>query len=268
MSFVPTLNVTSHKKAGVLLPPTTSIKFSIVITTYNRSPLLQRAVESALAQTLPCEIVVVDDSSSDGTEEYVQSLSSALQASGDTRLVYHRQPINQGHCAAVNAGVAIAQGDWIKLLDDDDYLASNCLEEMAKAIALYPLAVLCSCQAIQVDARAQEVSRTKPTGFSTAFCVSQEDIHYGMLLEAVPFGTPVQVTFKKDIFLKSGGWDSTFELNYDDIDSWVKISQYGDAVFLNQCLAYRTLWPESGHHQLPYKSASRSISSSKTESMP
>lgn len=249
--YVAPLAVVPGGVSVLALPPSViSTKFSIVITTYNRLSLLRRAVESALAQTLPCEVIVADDGSSDGTQDYVQSLSSALSASGDLRLVYHRNPINLGHCETVNVGVAIAKGDWIKLLDDDDYLAPNCLEEMANAIALYPQAVLCSCQAVQVNVRGQEVSRTKSTSSRRAFCVSQEDIHYGMLLEAVPFGTPVQVTFKKAVFLKSGGWDSTFELNYDDIDSWVKIAQYGDAVFLNQYLAYRTLWPQSGHHQL------------------
>ena len=214
-------------------------KFSIVITTYNRLPLLKRAVKSALAQTWHCEVIVVDDGSSDGTEAYIRSLGS--------RVVYHRHPVNLGHCATMNAGVAIAQGDWIKPIDDDDYLAPNCIEQMARAIAKYPQTVLCSCQAIQVDTEGIDISRTQPIGSEPVFYVPQSEIHYGMLLEQLPFGTPVQVAFRKDAFLKSGGWDSSFEVNYDDIDSWVKIAQYGDALFVNQCLAYRTIWSEGNH---------------------
>lgn len=209
-------------------------QFTIVITTYNRLLLLQRAIESALNQSWSCEVVVADDGSTDGTEEYVRSL-------GD-RVVYHRNPINLGHCATMNEGVNLAQGDWIKPLDDDDYLAPNCIEEMVRAIAQHPQAVICSCQGIQVNANTVEISRTKPLGSGDVLYVSQEDIHYGMLLEQLPFGTPVQVAFSKDAFLKSGGWDSDFEVNYDDIDSWIKIAQYGDAVFLNKGLAYRTMW--------------------------
>ncbi|HBE18267.1 MAG TPA: glycosyl transferase [Cyanobacteria bacterium UBA11149] len=214
-------------------------KFSIVITTYNRLRLLEQAVASALAQTYPCEVVVADDSSTDGTEEYIRSL-------GD-RVIYHRNGVNSGHCVTMNAGVAVAQGDWIKPLDDDDYLAPNCIEEMVKAISQYPQTVICSCQAIQVEQNGTEVSCSPAVGKVPIFSVLQEDIHYGMLLEQLPFGTPVQVAFAKDAFLKSGGWDTTFEINYDDIDSWVKIAQYGDAVFVNQALAYRTLWPEASH---------------------
>ena len=219
------------------------VKFTVVITTYNRSSLLKRAVESVLSQTVPCELVVADDCSTDGTEDYLKSL-------GD-RIIYHRNPVNLGHAKTVNAGVEVATGDWIKALDDDDYLAPNCIEQMTEAIALRPESAICSCQAIQVDANEQEFSRTEPHGPGKVFYVPQEDIHYGMLLEQVPFGTPVQVAFKKEAFVRSGGWDSSFNLNYDDIESWVKIAQYGDAVFINDYLAYRTIWPGGRNVKFP-----------------
>jgi glycosyltransferase involved in cell wall biosynthesis len=218
------------------------MKFSIVITTYNRLTLLQRAIDTAIAQTIPCEVVVVDDCSSDGTQAYVQERCEALASVGDKRLVYLRNSTNLGHSKSVNAGVELATGDWIKPVDDDDYLAPNCIEVMECAIALRPQAVICSCQAAQVDANGVEISRTRQTGPGKAFYIPQEDIHYGMLLEVVPFGTPVQVAFKRSAFLKTGGWDSSLDANFDDIDSWIKIAQFGDAIFINECLGYRTVW--------------------------
>lgn len=213
------------------------MKFSIVIATYNRLSLLKRAIASAEGQTVPCEVVAIDDASSDGTEEYVRSL-------GD-RVTYRRNPSNLGHAATVNAGVETARGDWIKLLDDDDYLAPNCIEEMQRYIALRPQAAICSCQAAQVDSNEVELRRSRQVGSAKSFYIPQEDIHYGMLLELIPFGTPAQVAFRRDAFLKSGGWDSSLDTNCDDIDSWLKIAQFGDAIFINQCLAYRTIWPEA-----------------------
>ncbi len=212
------------------------IRFSIVITTYNRLDLLKRSIASALEQTLPCEIIVVDNASPDGTQAYVAELTQAGHP-----LIYHRNESNLGHSGAVNAGVQRATGDWIKLVDDDDYLASTCLEAMAQAIELHPAAVICSCQAAQVDPEGKEISRTRQTGPGQAFCIPQPDIHYGMLLECVPFGTPIQVAFRRDAFLQSGEWDTGMTL-CDDIDSWIRIAQFGDAIFLNQCLAYRTVW--------------------------
>ncbi|WP_138496837.1 glycosyltransferase family 2 protein [Nostoc sp. PA-18-2419] len=211
------------------------MKFSVVITTYNRLDLLKRAIDSACNQTIECEVVVADDCSDDDTQNYVKSLSN--------KVVYHRNQVNQGHAATVNAGVAKASGDWIKFLDDDDYLAANCIEEMTGAIALRPDAVICSCVAAQVDANEVELSRTSQVGPGLAFYIPQADIHYGMLLELVPFGTPAQVACRRDAFLQTGGWDSTLDANCDDIDSWIRIAQFGDAIFLNQCLAYRTIWP-------------------------
>ena len=218
----------------------TQIKFSIVITTYNRLSFLKRAIESALAQTVSCEVVVADDCSSDDTENYLRSLGS--------RITYHRNPKNMGHAASVNAGVQVASGDWIKPVDDDDYLDPNCIREMMRAIALRREAVICSCQAAQVDVDRVEISRTRRTGPGQAFYIPQADIHYGMLLEQIPFGTPIQVAFRRDAFIQSGGWDSSLDANFDDIDSWLRIAQFGDAIFINKCLAYRTVWP-GGYNQ-------------------
>jgi glycosyltransferase involved in cell wall biosynthesis len=222
------------------------MKFSVVITTYNRLNLLRRAIDSARSQTIPCEIVVADDCSTDGTEEYVRSLAS-------DNIVYHRNATNKGHAETVNAGVAAASGDWIKPIDDDDYLHPEFLEEMQNAIAMRPEAVICSCQAAQVDENEVELSRTSRVGPGKVFYIPQADIHYGMLLEQVPFGTPVQVLFQKDAFLKTGGWDSSLDGNCDDIDSWIKIVQFGDALFINRCLAYRTVWPGGGNQKISFK---------------
>ena len=219
------------------------MKFSVVVTTYNRLNLLKRAIDSALDQTIPCEVIVVDDCSTDGTQAYVQERCEALANAGDKRLIYHRNSENLGHSKSVNVGVELATGYWIKPLDDDDYLEPNCIEVIESAIALRPEAVICSCQAVQVDANEVEISRTRQTGPGKVFYIPQEDIHYGMLMEQVPFGTPVQVAFSRDAFLKTGGWDSTLDANFDDIDSWIKIAQFGDAIFINQYLGYRTIWP-------------------------
>ncbi|PZO57798.1 MAG: glycosyl transferase [Phormidesmis priestleyi] len=208
--------------------------FSIVITTYNRLELLKRALRSAFDQTVTAEIVVVDNASSDDTQSYLESLGSSI--------LYIRNEVNTNHSGAVNAGVAAASGDWLKLVDDDDYLAPNCLEVMAQAIALRPEAVICSCQAAQVNTEGTQLGLTPATGPGKIFYISQTDIHYGMLLEVVPFGTPIQVAVRRDAFLASGGWDLTMT-SCDDIDSWIRVAQHGDALFINQCLAYRTVWP-------------------------
>jgi len=86
--------------------------FSIIIPTYNRSNLLQRAVRSALAQEMnDLEVIVVDDGS---------LTPLTLPNSPKIRLV--RLSKNRGPSAARNAGVDHARGQWITFLDDDDEL--------------------------------------------------------------------------------------------------------------------------------------------------
>ena len=210
------------------------MKFSIVITTYNRLEFLKRAIASALTQTLSCEIIVVDNASTDGTQDYIKGL-------GD-RIIYHRNSTNAHHAGAVNEGVRLATGDWIKFVDDDDYLAPNCLEILESAIVHHPQTVICSCQAIQIDTHEKELSCTPKTGPGNAFFIPQEAIHYGMFLEQVPFGTPIQVAVKREAFLQAGSWDQAMT-SCVEIDAWIRIAAYGDAVFINQALAYRTIWP-------------------------
>lgn len=218
------------------------LKFTIVITTCNRLSFLKRAIQSALEQSYPCEVIVVDDCSSDDTKVYLKSL--------ENQIVYLRNSQNLGHSKSVNLGVEHAQGDWIKLLDDDDYLASNCIEQIANAITNSPQAVICSCQAIQVDQQGTELKRTSFVGSQNVQTIRQEDIHYLMLMEMLPFGTPVQVAFQKQAFQKSNGWNPAFDSNYDDIYCWIKISEYGDAVLINEYLTYRTIWTGGTAYQL------------------
>lgn len=219
------------------------MKFSIVITTYNRVALLKRAVDSCLAQTVPCEIIIVDDASSDGTGDYASTL-------GD-RVTYFRNPKNVNHAASVNVGVGLATGDWVKFLDDDDYLAPTCIEVMASAIARHPQAVICSCRAISVDEHDRELWRTPVTGPDEVFYIPQEAIHFAMLLDVAPLGTPVQVAAQRAAFQKTGGWTVGLPTITDDIDSWLRIVEHGDALFINQCLSYRAIWDGGAVHKFP-----------------
>jgi glycosyltransferase involved in cell wall biosynthesis len=231
--------------------------FSILITTYNRVDLLKRSIESGLRQTMPCEVVVVDDCSTDGTEAYMTALQSQMAAgqvemTPGASLVYHRFVTNQGHSKAVNAGVTVASGDWVKFLDDDDYLVLTCVEAMQGAIDRHPDAAIISAQAAQVTEDGTELRRTRPIGEGRLVMVPQVDIHPGMFLEQVPFGTPVQVAVKREAFIKSGGWDSSLDANCDDIDSWIRIARYGDALFLNDCLACRTIWAGAYNYRFSF----------------
>lgn len=85
---------------------------SVIIPTYNRRHEVVVAIASILAQTAKVhEIIIVDDGSTDDTEEYIRRIDAPLR--------YIKTP-NQGVSAARNHGILIAEGDWIAFLDSDD----------------------------------------------------------------------------------------------------------------------------------------------------
>ena len=93
-------------------------RFSIVMPTWNRSQTLGRAIASVIAQSYEdWELIVCDDGSTDGTEEYVRERFASYLASGKIR--YLRLE-HRGVSAARNAGLRAAHGRWIAYLDSDN----------------------------------------------------------------------------------------------------------------------------------------------------
>jgi glycosyltransferase involved in cell wall biosynthesis len=103
-----------------------------MISTFNRAAYLGGAIESALGQTFgDLELIVVDDGSTDETEELLE------QARSDPRLRFVRQP-NQGLSAARNRGLSLAQGEYLAFLDSDDRYTPTALEAHLAVFARRP----------------------------------------------------------------------------------------------------------------------------------
>lgn len=94
--------------------------FSIVLCTFNRGYILERAIDSVLAQTFEdWELIIVDDGSSDNTKEIV------LPYCRGNRITYHYQN-NQGQAIARNYGCSFGIGLYFTFLDsDDEYLPNH-----------------------------------------------------------------------------------------------------------------------------------------------
>lgn len=96
---------------------------SVVIPTYNRKEKLPECIESVLSQSYKnIEVIVVDDASTDGTEELFTQLS-------DKRVRYLRYEKNQGACHARNYGASYARGEVLAFQDSDDTWHRDKLEK-------------------------------------------------------------------------------------------------------------------------------------------
>ena len=120
---------------------------SVIIPTYNGSKYLRDSIASVRAQNVPgIEIIVVDDASSDGTADAVESDPFF----SGVRLLRH--PVNRGPGESRRTGVRAATGDYVAFLDADDVFEPEFLERAIGVMRHRPLVGLVCCDGLLIDA--------------------------------------------------------------------------------------------------------------------
>ena len=100
-------------------------RISICIPAYNADPYLAQALESVRNQTFAdWELIVTEDGSKDGAEALVGAFARTVSQP----VVYQRHEVNQGLPATRNTGIAACRGEFVALLDADDYWSPRHLE--------------------------------------------------------------------------------------------------------------------------------------------
>jgi len=128
---------------------------SVVFTAHNRRDMVLRAIALARAQTVPLEIIVADDASTDGTRDAVMA--------ADPQVTYLYSPTSMGACYQRNRGVKAAHCEIVFLLDDDSMLVSEqTVAQALKAFAALPEAAIIALPFI--NTLQDEVVRHTPAG--------------------------------------------------------------------------------------------------------
>lgn len=104
---------------------------SVVIPTYNYGKYLICAIESVIKQGVDLEVIIVDDASTDRTEDIVEKLQNIVI---NYPIYYIRNSINLGVSASRNKGLMLAKGNYIAWLDADDWWAEKKLEKQLKKL--------------------------------------------------------------------------------------------------------------------------------------
>ncbi|MFT6814374.1 MAG: glycosyltransferase involved in cell wall biosynthesis [Sphingobacteriales bacterium] len=93
---------------------------SIIIPAYNEGPtihlILDRIKEVTLPASIQKEVIIVNDKSSDNTEEVIQNY---IQNNPDVNIQYHSHKVNKGKGAALHTGIAKATGEYLIIQDAD-----------------------------------------------------------------------------------------------------------------------------------------------------
>jgi hypothetical protein len=100
---------------------------SVVTAVLNRKNSLQRTIDSVAGQNYPnLEHVIVDGGSTDGTLDIIRA--------NDARIAYWNSEPDHGIYDAMNRGLASSRGDYISILNSDDYYRPGAIEAVAKTI--------------------------------------------------------------------------------------------------------------------------------------
>ncbi|SHH91775.1 Glycosyl transferase family 2 [Desulfofustis glycolicus DSM 9705] len=202
-----------------------SDKISVIIPTYNRAELLVGAVRSVLTQTLePAEILVIDDGSTDDSEDRV----AALVREGARCLRYLCQP-HRGPAAARNFGLANCSFDMLAFLDSDDRWEPRKLELQARAMRSSPNTL---------------VSHTRESWYRRGQFLNQKKRHrppHGAIFEqclplcCVGMST---VMARRALFEQFGVFDETL-ICCEDYDFWLRVAVSQSFLLVEQPLTIK-----------------------------
>jgi glycosyltransferase involved in cell wall biosynthesis len=182
-----------------------TVPVSVIVPTFNRQSLLERALRSVFAQTSPPqEVIVIDDGSTDDTRTMLQSRFP--------KVIYHFQS-NQGVSAARNRGISLANAPWIAFLDSDDEWLPDKLERQWDALQHNPGYLLCHTEEIWIR-RGKRVNpmnkHQKYGGYIYDKCLP---------LCAI---SPSSVIIHRELFERVGRFDESLPA-CEDYDLWLRI---------------------------------------------
>ncbi len=191
-----------------------NVDLSVIIPTYNRKDMLKECLDSLFNQTYPedkYEIIVVDDGSTDGTEDLVKNLQKSY-----SNLVYLKQQ-NQGPAAARNLGAQHAKADIFVFTDSDCVMPPDFLNNVVSCFKRNP--EISACVGYEVS-----VFKNKPfEGLSEYFKLQykkkkrEEKVFY--TFTPIALLNSNRCAIKKDIFLDIGGFDTRFKWSAgEDVD--------------------------------------------------
>lgn len=190
---------------------------STVIPAYNAAEFVAMAIDSALLQDVPQQIIVVDDGSKDGTADVVRGYGDAVE------LI---QQANGGVSAARNRGIAAADGDFVAFLDADDVWLSGKLSSQLALFAADPALGTVICDEIHVTADGEIV---RPSFLASRRCHAELPTQPSRLAKPLTwlvresfFPTSGVVT-RREVLARAGSFDTSLSI-CEDRDLWLRLA--------------------------------------------
>ena len=222
---------------------------SVIVPVYNCEKYICKAVDSALAQAVPMEIIVIDDCSSDNSlrvlvkhlkETYLITDKKRLQDNSDgqsnrkyrllwqyslqgSTITFVRCKKNKGVAYTRNLGVRLSKGEYVAFLDSDDWWAKDKLKKQLEVMEKYD-AVLCNTS--------RELYLAD--GTNTGICIDTPLVITYKMLTRTNYINCSSVLVRRDVIFKYAMIDRGC---HEDYLTWLKILRdYGWVVGINEPL--------------------------------
>lgn len=177
------------------------LSIDVVVLTYNRVHLVQRAIRSILNASdrgLEIRIIVVDDGSTDGTRDGLEHFGDLIQ--------YHRLDNNGGPGAASKFALELVKAPFFVRVDSDDFVSRHFFTSLVPVMHSNPSYAICSCNFLLVDDLENPLSI----------------IDLGDDASLIDYGAGM--VFRTEIVKQAGGYDASLRFR-EDMDLHLKLRE-------------------------------------------
>lgn len=209
-------------------------KLSVIMSCYNREQFVEAAIKSILRQTFrDFEFIIIDDGSKDKTPDIIQKYADI-----DKRIIFIRQPQNQGLTANLNKAFALAKGVFIARMDDDDISLPTRFEKQIAFMDKHP--EICACGTSLKNMGQNSLSHIRyfsPELLAFALCFYNPIAHPTVMI--------------RNSFLKQHHLRYSYDFLYaEDYKLWADMVACGGKLAnLREELLYYRLYPSAGERK-------------------
>jgi GT2 family glycosyltransferase len=200
---------------------------SIIIPVYNRASLTRRCLNALLdepSERVSCEIVVVDDASTDATQRLLADYQEGV------RVVTHAT--NTGFAGACNDGAAVASGEYLVFLNNDTIPQAGWLDALVRHAESHPAAAAVGSKLLFPNGTIQHAGVVicqdrNPRHVYAGFPADHPAVNKSRRFQAV---TAASMLIRREAFEQVGRFDTAFRNGFEDIDLCLRLGERGHEV--------------------------------------
>lgn len=204
---------------------------SVICLSFNHKPFVLEALQSVVDQTYPaCELIIVDDASTDGSAEVIQTFSNQHPS---VKFIQLKE--NIGNCKAFNIGLRAARGKFIIDFATDDIMEADRIARQVELFShLAPEYGVVFTDATYIDSKGNFLRNHYEYLFTHRLLTTvPEGSVFAEVLSRYFIASPTMMV-RREVFDSLGGYDE--DLSYEDFDFWVRSSRLYKYAFLNERL--------------------------------